>query len=43
MQEKVVAKKLQEQDIKKKQQEQASKDYMENVYNTLKDGALGRY
>ena len=40
MQEKVVASKLKEQDLKKKQQEQASKDYMENVYNTLKDGAL---
>tara|TARA_Y100000114_G_scaffold155994_1_gene181654 strand:- start:1141 stop:2436 length:1296 start_codon:yes stop_codon:yes gene_type:complete len=40
MQEKVVATKLKEQDLKKKQQEQASKDYMENVYNTLKDGAL---
>ena len=38
--EKVVASKLKEQDLKKKQQEQASKDYMENVYNTLKDGAL---
>ena len=40
VQEKVVASKLKEQDLKKKQQEQASKDYMENVYNTLKDGAL---
>ena len=35
MQEKVVASKLKEQDLKKKQQEQASKDYMENVYNHI--------
>jgi hypothetical protein len=41
MQEKIVAKKLQEQDLKKKQQEHASKQYMSNVYETLKDGSLG--
>jgi hypothetical protein len=41
MQEKVVAQKLQEQEMRKRQQEQASQQYMENVYNTLKDGALG--
>ena len=41
MQEKVVAKKIEEQDLKRKQQEQASKTYMSNVYETLKDGALG--
>lgn len=41
MQEKIIAQKLQEQEMRKKQQEQASKQYMENVYNTLKDGALG--
>ena len=41
MQEKVVAAKLQEQDMKKKQQEQASQNYMQNVYNTLKDGKVG--
>lgn len=41
MQEKIVAQKLQEQEMRKKQQEQASKQYMENVYNTLKEGALG--
>jgi len=41
MQEKVVAQKLQEQELKKRQQEQASKAYMKNVYDTLKDGKLG--
>ena len=41
MQEKVVASKLQEQDMKRKQQEQASQNYMQNVYNTLKDGKVG--
>lgn len=41
MQEKIVASKLQEQEMKKKQQEQASQNYMANVYNTLKDGKLG--
>tara|TARA_R110000851_G_scaffold127829_1_gene259961 strand:+ start:4086 stop:5351 length:1266 start_codon:yes stop_codon:yes gene_type:complete len=41
MQEKVVAAKLQEQDMKRKQQEQASQNYMQNVYETLKDGAIG--
>lgn len=41
MQEQVVIQKLQEQDLKKKQQQKASQAYMENVYNTLKDGQLG--
>jgi len=41
MQEKVVAAKLQEQQMKKQQQEQASQNYMANVYNTLKDGKIG--
>ena len=41
MQEKVVAAKLQEQDMKRKQQEQASQNYMQNVYETLKDGSIG--
>lgn len=41
MQEKVVAKKLQEQEMKKKQQDNASKQYMNNVYETLKDGKVG--
>ena len=41
MQEKVVAAKLQEQDMKRKQQEQASQNYMKNVYNTLKEGTIG--
>ncbi len=41
MQEQVVAKKIQEQDLKKQQQTDASKRYMANVYNTLKEGTLG--
>jgi|TARA_B110000914_G_C15496494_1_gene463547 hypothetical protein len=41
MQEKIVLKKLEEQDLKKKQQDQASKQYMSNVYETLKEGSLG--
>ena len=41
MQEKVVIKKLEEQDLRKKQQEHASKQYMTNVYETLKEGQLG--
>ena len=41
MQEKVVARKLEEQEMRKAQQEQASKQYMSNVYDTLKEGALG--
>lgn len=41
MQEKVVARKLEEQEMRKAQQEQASKQYMSNVYETLKEGALG--
>jgi hypothetical protein len=41
MQEKIVLKKLEEQDLKKKQQEHASKQYMTNVYETLKEGSLG--
>lgn len=40
MQEKVVAQKLQQQELKRKQQEQASQQYMENVYNTLKEGTI---
>jgi len=41
MQDKVVAQKLQEQELKKKQQENASQAYMKNVYETLKGGAIG--
>tara|TARA_R110001592_G_scaffold122340_3_gene328964 strand:+ start:947 stop:2245 length:1299 start_codon:yes stop_codon:yes gene_type:complete len=41
MQEKVVAKRLQAQQMKNKQQQQASENYMKNVYNTLKDGKIG--
>ncbi len=40
MQEKVVARKLEEQELKKKQQEQASQQYMKNVYETLKGGSI---
>ena len=41
MQEKVVAQKLKQQDMVRKQKEQASKNYMQNVYNSLKDGRVG--
>ena len=41
MQEKVVAQKLKEQELKKKQQENASQAYMKKVYETLKEGKLG--
>ena len=41
MQEEVVMYKLQEQELRKRQQQQASHQYMENVYNTLKEGSLG--
>jgi hypothetical protein len=41
MAEQIVIKKVQEQQLKQKQQEQASKVYMQNVYDTLKDGNLG--
>lgn len=41
MQEQVIARKLEEQELRKAQQEQASQQYMQNVYETLKDGALG--
>jgi hypothetical protein len=40
MQEKVVAKRLEEQEMKKKQQQQASEKYMKNVYETLKGGEI---
>jgi hypothetical protein len=40
-QEKIVARKLQEQQLKQEQQAHASKQYMSNVYNTLKDGKIG--
>ena len=41
MQEKVVAQRLEEQQMKQKQQQQASQKYMKNVYDTLKDGSIG--
>jgi hypothetical protein len=40
MQEKVVAQKLQEQQLKQQQQAKASKQYMNNVYQTLSQGEL---
>ena len=42
MQEKVVAKRLEEQEMKKKQQQQASETYMKNVYETLKGGEINK-
>ena len=41
MSEAVVAKKLEQQEMKKAQQQKASENYMANVYHTLKDGKLG--
>lgn len=41
MQEEIVATKLKEQEMRKKQQQQAAEQHMENVYNVLKDGTLG--
>ena len=41
MSEAVVARKLQEQEMKRSQQQKASENYMANVYNTLKNGTLG--
>ena len=40
MQEKVVAKRLQEQEMRKKKQQQASETYMNSVYETLKGGEI---
>jgi len=40
MQEEVVAQKLQEQELRRRQQENASRKYAHNVYETLKDGQL---
>jgi hypothetical protein len=40
MQEKIVAQKLQQQQLKQRQQAEASKQYMDNVYHTLKEGNL---
>ena len=41
MSEAVVARKLQEQEMKREQQQKASENYMANVYHTLKEGTLG--
>jgi len=41
MQENIVAQKLGEQEQRKKQQQQAANQYMDNVYNTLSEGKLG--
>ena len=40
MQEQVVSKRLEEQDMRKKQQQQASENYMKSVYDTLKEGEI---
>jgi hypothetical protein len=40
MQEKVIASQLEQQEMRKKQQEQASQQYMANVYEALKEGTL---
>jgi hypothetical protein len=41
MSEAVVARKLQEQEMKREQQQKASENYMANVYHTLKEGKVG--
>jgi len=41
MQEEIVARKLAEQEVQKRKQEEAAKQYTENVYNTLVKGELG--
>jgi len=40
MQEQVVAQKIEQQQLKRRQQELASQHYMENVYETLKEGKI---
>ena len=40
MQEKIIARKLEEQEMRRAQQEQASQQYMANVYEALKDGSI---
>ena len=40
MQEQVVAQKIEQKQLKKRQQELASQHYMENVYETLKEGKI---
>jgi len=40
MKEKIVVRKLQEQEMKKRQQENAAKEYMDSVYDALKDGEI---
>lgn len=41
MQEEIVARQLAEQEVKKQQQEQAAKQYTDNVYSTLANGEIG--
>jgi hypothetical protein len=41
MQEEIVARQLAEQEVKKQQQEQAAKQYTDNVYGTLANGEIG--
>lgn len=41
MQEEIVARQLAEQEVKKQQQEEAARQYTDNVYNTLANGEIG--
>lgn len=41
MQEEIVARQLAEQEVKKQQQEEAARQYTDNVYNTLVNGEIG--
>ena len=41
MQEEIVARQLAEQELKKQQQEEAARQYTDNVYNTLANGEIG--
>ena len=41
MQEEIVARQLAEQEMKKQQQEEAARQYTDNVYNTLANGEIG--
>lgn len=41
MQEEIIARKLAEQEVQKKRQEEASRQYTENVYNVLAQGEIG--
>jgi hypothetical protein len=41
MQEEIIARQLAEQEVKKQQQEEAARQYTDNVYNTLANGEIG--